>query len=254
MVKNKKNRVRKVLKVPRHVQLAGKLSGSCILSCVQQVMDYHGHFKPLEEILEESVHDKGGSAFDSESGRYALRQGFDVTINTYNCENFDPSWFKLRKRSLMRKIRKMMEYKKRKEGAESEEAEFYRGFLNFLKEGGEIRFRPLTKKLIKNCIDRGNPLIAGVYFELLCGEPRSFRRFADNDIYGEPTLHALVISGYDETIMVQSDDKIKVQTKVHITDPDDENPFSESGKYWYNADLFIANCNQTGGTTILIKP
>lgn len=222
-----------ILDVPKFKQKIGKSSGSCGPSSIKQVLYYYGIEKSLKEIMKGMrLFDKGGTSADGSIGDYLLKQGFKVKIYTFDTRFFDPSWFKLGKKELLKKFRKCATvfrgFKKYT----------YQGFIDFLNDGGKIEFKPVSLDIIKKHLKSGRPLLAGVDDSLLYGVKRSRKTFYDDDIKGKSWEHEVVLAGYKED-------------KLFVVDPADTNPFSRDGRYFLNADGLLANIHSKGGYVIV---
>lgn len=222
-----------ILNIPRFEQRISKASGSCGPSSVQQVLYYYGIKKDLKEIMENmKLFDKGGTSDDGALGDYMLKQGFNVRIYTIDTKKFDPSWSKLGRKELLKKL------KKSKDVSRGFKKYAYEVLIDFLKHGGKIEFKPISLAMIKKYLDRGIPLLAGVDDSLLYGVKRSRKTFYDDDIKGKVWGHELVLAGYKKD-------------KLLVVDPADTNPFTKSGKYFLNANDLLANIHSHGGYVIV---
>lgn len=226
----------KILNVPRILQKRTKSSGSCGPSSVQQILAYYRISKSLEDILKEmELFDDVGISFDGQLGEYLLNLGFKVMIYTRDTKLFDPTWFNLSRNNLIRKLKYKLSLIKQKFKRYQ-----FRGFINFLKKSGKIKFEIITTNLFKKYINKGIPIMVGVDDSLLYRKKRCSKAFYDDDINGKVWGHELVISGYKNN-------------KFQITDPFDLNPFSKNGKYFVSEDELIANINSQGGYVIIAQ-
>lgn len=221
-----------ILNVHRFEQKVTKASGSCGPSSIQQILHYYGIEKSLKEIMNEmKLFDSGGTSSDGAMGDYLLKQGFKVRIYTLDTKMFDPTWFKLSKKDLKKKL---MEAHKISRGFKKYS---YNSFIEFLDHGGKIEFKVITLKEIKEILNMIFPLMAGVDDSSLYSFKRSRKTFHDDEFKGKPWGHELVIAGYKKD-------------KIFVVDPFPRNPFSKDGKYFVDAEKLLANIHSQGGYVI----
>jgi hypothetical protein len=222
-----------ILNVPRIEQKVRKSSGTCGPTSIQQILRYYGIEISLKEIMDGMIlFDKGGTSSDGAIGDYLLKQGFSVKIYTIDTKTFDPSWFKLSKKELLKKLKKSYKISK------GFKKYSYKGFISFLKHGGKIEFKAITLKEIKDYLKRIYPIMAGVDDSLLYGLKRSRKTFYDDDMRGKVWGHELVIAGYKKD-------------KLFVVDPFPMNTFSRNGKYFVYAEKLLANIHSQGGYVIV---
>ena len=222
-----------ILNVPRIEQKVTKASGTCGPTSIQQILEYYGIETSLKDIMNGMfLFDRGGTSSDGAMGDYLLKQGFKVKIYTFDTKMFDPSWFKLSRKELLKKLQKSYNisrgYKKYN----------YNGFINFLKHGGKIEFKAITLNEIKNYLKKIYPIMVGVDDSLLYGVKRSRKTFYDDDIRGKVWGHEVVVAGFKKN-------------KLFVVDPFPRNTFSKKGKYFVDAEKLLANIHSAGGYAIV---
>lgn len=226
------------LKVPRFKQKPF----TCGPSALQQILAYYGVKKSLNEILKNfKMYEYGTWDFDLLS--YVLRLGFKAEITTYNLDIFDPTWFKLSRKKLIKKLKSRLKYAKpfHKQGI--------RSCIRFLELGGRIRFKIITEKIIKDYLRKKIPVIACFCFTALWKCKRAYSKKTkkgyksiSNDIRGVPEGHFIVISGY-------------AKDKFFVTDPSYNIPVSKTGKYSVPIkDLIAYILMKDYGNICVIKP
>jgi hypothetical protein len=87
-----------------------------------------------------------------------------------------------------------------------------RGYLEFLRRGGEVSMAELSPALISRPLRQGRPVVAGLSATYLYQEPREFGD-APDDVRGRPQGHFVVVRGSD-----------RVRREVLVADPLHPNP------------------------------
>lgn len=188
---------------------------SCGPTCLQAVYSFHGDKIPVDQLIEEVPTVEGGGTLAVLLGRHALRRGYRATIYTYNLRIFDPTWFHPELVDLAGKLREQVRSRsgKRRQATQA--------CLEYVEEGGEIRFEDLTGELIRRYLLKGFPILTGLSATFLY---RSMRELPetdeDDDIKGEPTGHFVVLKGYH-----------KRKQTVLVADPYELNPLSPGRVY-----------------------
>jgi len=117
---------------------------TCGPSCLQQVLSYYGKEITLDEILKEVKMSKYGT-WTEYLGIYAIKHGFKAKLIYYNVYYINPSWFKLSKNKLIKKLQIVLKYEKdkiKKDGIVS--------LLDYLEANGKIIFQIPSKPLNTN--------------------------------------------------------------------------------------------------------
>jgi hypothetical protein len=209
-----------LLDVPRYRQPDHVTCGPTSL---RQVYSYYGFERPLEAILKETPRNPDGGTLAVYLGIGALRNGFSVTSYSYNLRIFDPTWAGLRPAAMIGKLRQRCEAVRSKKLRRELE-----GYITFLKLGGQVSFRDLDRSLLVGLLREGKPILTGLSATHLYRTPRDFEDKPD-DVRGEPVGHFVVICGY----YPRSD-------KFLVCDPEQEIPFSRTGRYAVKADRLIS--------------
>ena len=159
-------------------------------------------------------------------------QGMNVKVYTIDTKTFDPSWFGLSQKKLLKKL------EIERDISRGFKKYNYEGFIDFVKHGGKIEFKPVGLDTIKKSIDNKMPVLAGVDDNLLYKFKRSSKTFYDDDIKGKVWGHELTIAGYKKD-------------SLFVVDPFPLNPFSKDGKYFVDANDLMANIYLQGGYVIV---
>lgn len=189
---------------------------SCGPTCLQAVYRYYGIDPPIKKLIEEVRMLREGGTMAVFLANHALRNGFKATIYTYNLQLFDPSWFSDDSVPLATRLKKQARYKKA-----SKLQVATRGYLEFLKLGGEVRLRDLTPRLIRKYLKRDKPILTGLSSTYLYHATREIPDTCeDDDIRGEVAGHFVICCGYNSE-----------EREVLIADPWAEHPFGEESYY-----------------------
>lgn len=190
---------------------------TCGPTCLEAVYRYYGDELALDAVIEETGRLEQGGTLAVFLASHALRRGYRATIYTYNLTLFDPSWFEEPKPSLEKRLIQQLRHKDSAKLQVASDA-----YLEFLHLGGEVRFRELTPRLIRDYMKRSIPLLTGLSATYLYRTPRE-RPDADayDDVRGEPTGHFVILCGYD-----------RKSRQVGIADPLLPNPISEDQYYF----------------------
>lgn len=181
---------------------------TCGPTCLHALYRHFGDEVDLHQVIR-SIHrlDHGGT-LDVFLANHALTRGYSAEIWTYNLQVFDPSWF-IGRVDLAARLNAQMEAK-----SDRRLRVATRGYLEFLRLGGRIRFVDLTRTLIRRLLKDGHPVLTGLSATYLY---RSMREWGpddvDDDIRGVPVGHFVLLTGYD-----------RKQREVEIADPMLGNP------------------------------
>ena len=189
---------------------------TCGPTCLHAVYKYFEDSISQEQVIEEVDALGEGGTLAVYLACHALRRGYSAKIYTYNLQVFDPTWFASRDIDLSAKLRAQMDAK-----PDAKMQHAIMGYLEFLRLGGELLFRDLTAKLIREPLKRSRPIITGLSATYLY---RSMREIGatntEDDIRGTPVGHFVVLCGYDKT-----------EREVLVADPMIPNPYSKTQIY-----------------------
>jgi hypothetical protein len=156
---------------------------------------------------------------------HALRRGYGATIYTYNLQIFDPTWTQLQAADLKKKLLAR--------GAARADAKMHAAmdaYIEFLDAGGKLKFHDLTRRLIRNILERGVPILTGLSATFLYRSVRERDDLQPDDIRGDPVGHFVVLCGYD-----------RERRTVHVADPYPGNPYSETHVYEIGIDRVVCS-------------
>lgn len=196
---------------------------TCGPTCLQAVYQYYNDHMPLIDVINQVKTLKTGGTLAVMLGNHALSRGYKATIYTYNLQVFDPTWFR-GKVDLSEKLQEQLLYKTTKKFRTAT-----RAYLKFLEQGGEIKFEELSSKLIRNYLSRRIPILTGLSATYLYNSPREMGDTNQyDDVAGSPAGHFVVIQGYQAS-----------QKLIHIADPLERNPISDTQHYLVTLDRLI---------------
>ncbi|MBL6446973.1 peptidase-C39 like family protein [Fulvivirga sp. 29W222] len=197
---------------------------TCGPTCLHGVYQYYDDNVSLRQVIDEVKQLASGGTIAVLLGNHALKRGYNATIYTYNLGTFDPSWFKKRV-DLTDKLKEQVKAKPEDEKLQVATA----GYLQFLSNGGTIKFEELTPNLIKYFLTKKIPILTGLSSTYLYESPRETGEFIIgtgeyviryDDVNGAPTGHFVIINGFNQE-----------KRLAFIADPLDPNPISEKQYY-----------------------
>lgn len=197
---------------------------TCGPTCLHAVYRYFDRPMALADVAEETDRLENGGTLAVQLACHALRRGFRATIFTYNLQIFDPTWFTAPRVSLAEKLRAQVALKDDVRLQTATDA-----YLDYLGQGGRLRFEDLTARLIRSYLNRGIPILTGLSSTYLYRAMREYGPLDDDDdIRGEPSGHFVVLCGYH-----------RQNRSVLVADPLYPNPVASSQVYEVNIDRLI---------------
>lgn len=194
---------------------------TCGPTCLQAVYEYFGEKAPLDDLIEAVPRLDDGGTLAVFLACDALRRGFKATIYTYNLQVFDPTWFGDTGVDLHDKLEQQAEEK-----SDAKLRRATRGYLEFLRLGGRLKFTDLTTRLIRGILRRKLPILTGLSSTFLYRSRRIFGpRDVPDDVRGSPCGHFVVLSGYH-----------RQDRTVRVADPYLPNPVRR-GELFYNVNI-----------------
>jgi hypothetical protein len=167
---------------------------TCGPTCLHAVYSYFGDEIPLQRLIAEvPMLEEGGGTLEVLLGVHALRRGYRATLHTFNLQVLDPTWFASRV-ALQEKLEAQLSAKH-----DPKLRLASKGYLEFLRLGGRLRFGDLTSSTLRAPLKRQIPILTGLSATFL---HRSMREVPgtnrDDDVRGEPVGHFVVLCGYDQ--------------------------------------------------------
>lgn len=199
---------------------------TCGPTCLHALYNFFGDKIALNRIVKEIPYLEEGGTLAVMLGSHALQRGYKATIYTYNLHIFDPTWFAHPETDLTRFLAAQMKIKRNKKLRLASSA-----YIHFLENGGKIVFQDLTPELLKNFLEKDQPILTGLSATYLYRSAREVGATNEyNSIEGEPSGHFVILSGYDK--------KLK---SLLVADPFDLNPFAGSHYYWVDIQRVISS-------------
>ncbi|MEZ6243064.1 MAG: hypothetical protein R3B57_08475 [Phycisphaerales bacterium] len=209
---------------------------TCGPTCLHAVYRYWGDELELGDVIASATSLKtagvGRGTLAVMLGIHALARGYRATLYAFNLRIFDPTWFDADGRADSSRLADKLRAQADAKGiADPRFRVATDSYLEFLKLGGEVRFRDLTSRLISGYIRAGVPVLAGLSATYLY---RCAREFGPNDEYddirGEPSGHFVVLHGYDPRSRLAT-----------IADPLANNPGFEHQRYTVPINRLVAS-------------
>jgi hypothetical protein len=199
---------------------------TCGPTCLHAVYRYHYAEMQLDEVIKEVPQLPRGGTLAVHLGKHALDRGFDATIYTYNLEIFDPTWWAPGPTKLREKLLAQKEAK-----ADARLGAATDAYIQYLDQGGIIRFQDLTAALIRKYLVRQIPIITGLSATYLYRTAREYGPEDEyDDVRGEPSGHFVVLYGYHPK-----------QRTVLVADPISENPVAHNHYYEVSIDRLVGS-------------
>lgn len=206
--------------------LSQPTESSCGPTCLHAVYRYYQDFITLEEVISKVETLEDGGTLAVLLGCHALQRGYRATIISYDLHFFDPTWFSTDPVvDLSQKLKLQAKYK-----SDSKLQIVTKAYLNFIEQGGIVKFRDFNSALISDCFASGKPVIAGLSATFLYQSARETGGETGDydDVRGYSSGHFVVLHGYDEA-----------GKKVHVADPLGPNPISVNRNYQTGIDRII---------------
>jgi hypothetical protein len=198
---------------------------TCGPTSLHAVYKYYGLNLGLQEVIDSIIYLEEGGTIGVNLGVDALSRGFDATIYCYNMRVFDPTWEYLTSDEICMKIEEQLKFKKGKKFTETCQA-----YINFLRNGGKVMLKDLTKEVLQSYFDKGQPVLVGLSATYLYNSKREYTNYKNesvfDDLRGEPMGHFVVLCGMKDDCVL-------------VADPFKENPISKSNYYEIDVNRLI---------------
>lgn len=192
---------------------------TCGPACLHAVYGFFGDALPLSRVVDEVRRLGTGGTLAAFLGTHALGRGYRAMIYTYNLELFDPTWFAEPDPDIPERLRAQARAKTSSRLQAATEAH-----IEYVDEGGSVRFEELTPDLIRRTLSKGLPIMTGLSATYLYGCAREMYDTEGGATYdsirGFPTGHFVVLHGYDPST-----------DSVLVADPYRDNPMAEGHNY-----------------------
>lgn len=190
---------------------------TCGPTCLHAVYRYFGDSIELTTVIEECDALSEGGTLAPLLACHALARGYEATLFSFNLKALDPTWFVPKRLDLKKKLRDQLAVKH-----DAKLQRVSRAYLEFLRRGGRIEMKDLTRQLIRHYLSRELPILVGLSATYLYQTAREVAPNWDaDDVAGIPVGHFVVLCGYDHTTKM-----------VRIADPYLPNPFAPRDNYY----------------------
>jgi len=171
---------------------------TCGPTCLHAVYGHLGDPLPHPAIVAETATLPGGGTLAVHLGRHALERGHRAILYSFNLDLLDPTWFD-EPASLANKLALQAE---RRQGEKLRATSA--AYAGFLAAGGILRMEELSHAMIREHLDAGRPLLAGVSANFLYRCARERDDGTEDDLEGLPQGHFVVVAGHrhDEVLVV----------------------------------------------------
>jgi hypothetical protein len=197
---------------------------TCGPTCLHAIYTYWGDREPLTTVIDRMWQLEHGGTYAVFLGCDALAKGYRARIYTYNLSLFDPTWFTQPHVDIAARLARQRDLKDERRGQHATD-----GYLEFLKNGGRLRFANLSQHLIRGILRCRLPIVTGLSSTYLYRSARELPDGTPDDVRGHPVGHFVVIAGWDDR-----------RRRVLVVDPYQPNPWGPSHEYWIGIDRVLA--------------
>jgi hypothetical protein len=159
---------------------------------------------------------------------HALRRGYRAIIYTYNLQIFDPTWFEHGKP--IPELRERLQAQLRVKRGMTHLEVATSAYMEFFDLGGVLRFRELSRRMLREHLADGHPLLVGLSATYLygCAREAGTEALDFDDVRGHPTGHFVLLHSYD-----------RKKRRIWVADPNAENPAFQTHHYAVGVDRLI---------------
>lgn len=214
---------------------------TCGPTCLHAVYQYWNDTISLEQVIGEIGQMTNGGTLAVQLACHALKRGYQATIDTWNVQLFDPTWFNSPHIDLREKLAKQLNLKL---------AQSFRGtvereriavatacYMEFIELGGTLQMPDPSMDLMAERLGDGEPVLCGLSSTFLYRECREMTKedgaelatSDSNDLAGDPAGHFVVLYGIERT-----------GNKIWIADPLTTNPLGEEHLYYASFEKVLA--------------
>jgi len=195
----------------------------CGPAILQSVLDYYGIEKSQEEIAKGLGSGKKYGTFLSDMGIYAKKLGLKAKIVLFDTEIIDPTWTKINKEELIKKLAKRMKATK----PNKKRKHTYKSLIKYLRIGGTLSLEIPSKKLLIQSLKNKEASVIPIGNKAFFKTIRVFKNKPD-DIRGTHGGHFIIIKGYRKGKFLIVDPLNKEYYKKEV----DEDELLFSWFYW----------------------
>jgi hypothetical protein len=201
---------------------------TCGPTCLHAVYRAYGDDIPLSQVISEVPPLPDGGTLAVLLACHALRRGYRATIYTYNLQIFDPTWFQ-RGKPIPELRDKLLAQVRVKPGRPRLEVSTS-AYMEFFDLGGRLRFRELSRRMLREHLSEGHPLLVGLSATYLydCARESGTDVLDYDDVQGSPTGHFVLLHTYE-----------RKRRRIWVADPNAENPAFQTHHYAVGVDRLI---------------
>jgi len=198
---------------------------TCGPTCLHAVYQAYGDEIPLDRVIREVEPLATGGTLAVLLACHALHRDYTARIYTYNLTLFDPTWWSQQGVDLRAKLREQASHK-----SDAKLRQATQAYLNYLDLGGELLFEDLSRRFLRDRLQRGRLMLVGLSATYLyrCARERGERELVYDDIRGESMGHFVVLYGFDART-----------NHVFVADPYHNNPAFRRSQYSVHVDRVI---------------
>jgi hypothetical protein len=197
---------------------------TCGPTCLSSIYAFLKKPIPLKKTISEVRYLDTGGTMGEALAINALENGLKATVYTHNLNVFDPTWFRMNKKTLIKKLKKQARAPKTLKIRKSSKL-----YIDFLKLGGKVKFESLTIDFLhQTLLDKGSVIVglSSTYLYMCKRERNDDNEF--DDVLGSPQGHFVILAGMT-----------KDGSQVEVFDPLEDNPISKTNNYRVDTTLFI---------------
>lgn len=192
--------------------LAQPTETSCGPTCLHAVYQHFKDEYALDRIISDIPENPDGGTYSVMLANHALKRGYQATIYSYNLRVFDPTWADLTSEEIAPKLAGRREHSTSKRARANLSA-----YIEFLENGGQMRFDELDSALLAMLLANREPVIAGLNSTHLYRSSRLKKNGKDDDVNGDVEGHFVTLFEYDHA-----------NKQILVADPYQKNPLSDS--------------------------
>lgn len=153
----------------------------------------------VPQTRDENGNDKG--SINQQLATWAISQGFQVSMYTFDCQVIDQSWANLSKEKIIERLMASINGVAVPSLGNKWSNAYRESYIEFLNAGGDLQIQPaITSKLLYELLGKG-PILPCVCYNTLYGTGKTHNEDNEttiaDDVNGEATTHSLVIYGND---------------------------------------------------------
>ncbi|MDB5164228.1 MAG: Peptidase family protein [Candidatus Saccharibacteria bacterium] len=181
-------------------------NNTCGYAALAILLSHYGKQVAVDELLKvvpHPVHEDGqeGGSITPQLAAWALMQGFQTHMYSFDCLVLDLSWKKLSEPQIVERLKAVRGKRDPQVASKHYADEYIDAYLDMLKAGGKLTIQPfVTTKLLYKLLEKG-PVYANICSTARTGEGRNrnvgLRKSVVDDVNGTVSNHSIVLYGND---------------------------------------------------------